>query len=55
MFVVVSKIKEFFASKGMQSAGDFAEAASAAVGKLLEAAASRAEANGRKTARPEDL
>lgn len=55
MFVVVARIKEFFSSKEMQSSGDLAEAVSAKVEEMLAAAAERAESNGRKTVRPDDL
>lgn len=55
MFIVISKVKEHFSSKGMQSSGDLAEAVSAKVEEMLEAAGKRAESNGRKTVRPDDL
>ncbi len=54
-YVVASKIKELINSKGMMSAGDLAEAASAALEDMLNKAVKRAAANGRKTVRPEDL
>lgn len=54
-FVVASKLKEHVNSKGLMSSGDLPEALSAKVEALVNEAAKRAEANGRKTVRPEDL
>jgi histone H3/H4 len=53
--VVVSKIKEYVNGKGMMSSGDLGEHASGLVEWLLEMAVKRAQANGRKTVRGEDL
>ena len=53
--VVSSKVKDFVKGKGLNSSGDLADALSAKVAALLEDAAKRTEANGRKTMRPEDL
>jgi histone H3/H4 len=53
MLVVKSKIKDV--AKNMNVAGDFAEALSAEVKKLIEAAARRAKDNGRATVKPRDL
>ncbi len=53
LIVVRSKIKEY--AKGMNISGDFAEALSAEVIKLIERAVERAKANGRKTLKPQDI
>lgn len=53
LLIVASKIKEI--SKGMNVSGDFAEALSKKVEKLIEEAARRADANGRKTIQSRDL
>lgn len=54
-FAVASAVKEHVNKKGLMSAGDLPEAVSAAVSTMLDKAADRAQANGRKTIRPEDL
>jgi histone H3/H4 len=54
-YVVASKVKEAINAKGMMSSGDLPEALSQKVESLLGEAAVRAEKNGRKTVRPEDL
>ena len=54
-YVVASKVKEMVNGKGMMSAGDLGESASGLVEWLLESAVKRAQANGRKTVRGEDL
>jgi histone H3/H4 len=54
-YVVNSKIKEFINSKGMMSSGDLAEHASKFLEEALGKAVKRAQANGRKTVRGEDL
>jgi histone H3/H4 len=54
-YVVASALKELLKKHDMMTAGDFPEAASAALEALVEKAAERAKANGRKTVRPEDL
>ncbi len=51
--VVKAKIKD--AAKGYNVAGDFADALSGAVEKLVKKACERAEANGRKTVMAKDL
>lgn len=53
LLVVRSKIKE--ACKGMNVAGDFAEALSQRVGQLIQDAARRAKDNGRSTVKARDL
>lgn len=53
--VVGSKVKEYVKGKSLNSSGDLADALSGKVAKLLDEAAIRAEKNGRKTMRPEDL
>ncbi|MCD6547089.1 MAG: NFYB/HAP3 family transcription factor subunit [Nanoarchaeota archaeon] len=55
MLVVGSKVKEYVKSKGLNSSGDLIEALNKKVEKLLDEAAERTKANGRKTMRPEDL
>jgi histone H3/H4 len=55
VLVVGSKIKAFVKSKGLNMSGNLADALSAKVEALLNDAAKRTEANGRKTMRPEDL
>ena len=54
-YVVASAIKEHLKKLGMMTAGDFPEAASSALEKMLGAAAKRAKDNGRVTGRPYDL
>ena len=54
-YVVASAIKEFLKKKGMMTAGDFPEAASAFLEKHLAMAADRAGKNGRVTVRDYDL
>lgn len=51
--IVKTKIKE--AAKGMNVAGDFADALNEKVKKLIEEAVKRAEANGRRTVQSRDL
>jgi len=53
MLVVKSKIKE--AAKGMNVAGNFAEALNKEVHELVADACRRSKANGRKTIKPDDL
>ena len=53
LLVVRSKIKD--AAKGMNVAGDFAEALSQKVEMLIKDAARRAKDNGRSTIKPRDL
>ena len=53
LLVVRSKIKEV--AKGMNVAGDFAEALSKKVEELIQQACERARANGRRTVQPKDL
>ncbi|MCD6522277.1 MAG: DUF1931 domain-containing protein [Candidatus Diapherotrites archaeon] len=55
VLVVQSKVHEYVKRKGMNMAGDFAAALSKEVATLIERAAKRAKANGRKTVRPDDL
>ena len=54
-FAVKSALKQKCADKEMQCAGDLAEAVDKHIDSLMEKAAERAAANGRKTIRPEDL
>ncbi len=53
LLVVRSKIKE--KAKGMNVAGDFADALSKEVETLISRAARRAKDNGRATVKPRDL
>ena len=55
MLVVGSKVKAFVKGKGLNMSGSLAEALSSKVAALLEEAAKRTAANGRKTMRAEDL
>lgn len=50
-----SRIKDFVKDKGLRCDGDLPDAASEKLASLLDRAAERAQANGRKTVRPEDL
>ncbi len=52
LLVVRSKIKE---NTKLNVAGDFADALSQKVGQLIKEAERRADANGRKTLKPQDL
>lgn len=54
-YVVASAIKDMLKKLGMMTAGDFPEAASAAMEEMLKKAAHRAKENGRVTVRPCDL
>ena len=53
LLVVKAKVKEF--AKGMNVAGDFAEALSEKVAGLIKDAAQRAKDNGRATVKARDL
>lgn len=53
--VVGSKVKDAVKGAGCNMAGDFPDALSAAVSGLVAKACARAQSNGRKTVRPEDL
>ncbi len=55
LLVVGSKVKEAVKGAGCNMAGDFPDALSAAVADVVGKACARAQANGRKTVRPEDL
>lgn len=54
-YVVASALKDLLKKHGMMTAGDFPEAASAALENLVKGAAKRAKENGRVTVRPCDL
>ncbi len=54
-YVVASAIKDMLKKLGMMTAGDFPEAASAAMEDMCKKAAARAKDNGRVTVRPCDL
>ncbi len=54
-YVVASAIKELLKKHDMMTAGDLSEAASKYLEEGLVKAAKRAQANGRKTVRPEDM
>jgi histone H3/H4 len=53
LLVVRSKLKDLV--KGMNVSGDFADALSKEVEVLVQSAAKRAEANGRRTVQSRDL
>lgn len=53
--VVTSKVKDAVKAGGMNCGGEFPDALSAAVDELIKKAIKRADANGRKTVRPEDI
>lgn len=53
--VVGSKVKGFIRSKGLQMAKETLDALNCSVYCLLESAVKRAEANGRKTVKPQDV
>lgn len=50
-----SRVKDYIKEKDLRCDGDLPEAASEQLSDLLDRAAERAQANGRKTVRPEDL
>lgn len=54
-YVVASKVKDLLKSLNLMTAGDFADALSSEVEGLVKKAAKRAQANGRKTVRGDDL
>lgn len=53
--MVGSKTRDVVKSQGLNMSGDFVEALSSKSHDLIEQAAERAKANGRKTIRPSDL
>lgn len=55
VIVVGSKTKDAVKSHDLNMSGDFLEALSNKTRGLIDAAAERAKANGRKTLRPTDL
>ena len=55
MLVVGSKIKAYVKSKNLHMAGDFGEALSKEVVKLVDRAAERAKANRRSTIKGRDI
>ena len=55
MLLVQSKVKEHIREKGMMCSSDLIQALNDHVGWLLDKAAERADANGRKTARASDI
>lgn len=50
-----SRVKDYIKEKDLRCDGDLPDAASEQLADLLDRAAERAKANGRKTVRPEDL
>ena len=54
-YVVASKVKDLLKGLGMMTAGDLADALSKELEGLVKKAAKRADANGRKTVRGDDL
>lgn len=55
MLIVGSKVKAYIKSKNLHTAGDFSEALSKEVARLIDKAAKRCEDNKRSTLRPSDL
>lgn len=55
VLVIVSKMKAYVASKGMNSSGDLAEAVSDEVRKILDRAMERCKEHGKKTVGPRDI
>ena len=55
MFLVASKVKAALKSAGCNTAGDALEGLNGWVGWLVDQAAKRAKANGRKTVRSHDF
>ena len=55
MLVVGSKVKNYIKSKGLMSSSDMLDAINCAVQCMLDDAAKRAEANGRKTVQAKDV
>ncbi len=53
--VYKSRVKELISDKGLLCDSDLPAAAGDKLAALLDEAAKRAQANGRKTVRPEDL
>ena len=54
-YVITSKVKEFVRAAGYNCGGDLSEALSKKVTFLLKQAVKRAESNGRRTVRAQDL
>jgi histone H3/H4 len=54
MLVVGSKVKNYIKSKGLMSSSDLLDAINSSVYWMLDRAAARAEANGRKTVQAKD-
>lgn len=50
-----SRVKDYIKEKNLRCDGDLPDAASQKLAELLDRAAERTKANGRKTVRPEDL
>lgn len=55
MLVVGSKVKNYIKAKGLMSSSDMLDAINCAVQCMLDRAAKRAEANGRKTVQAKDV
>ena len=55
ILVVVSKVKEYVKTKGMQTSETAVEALSDAVRELLDKAVERAKDNGRQTVKDRDI
>jgi histone H3/H4 len=53
--VVVSKVKEYVKTKGLQTSETAVDALSTAVRELLDKAAARAKDNGRQTIKDRDI
>jgi len=55
VLVINSKMKAYISSKGMNSSGDLAEAASDELRKMIDRAIERCKEHGKKTVGPRDL
>ena len=55
ILVVQSKVKEYVKSKGLATSAEAVGALSQAVQGIIDRAASRARANGRKTVKAQDI
>lgn len=55
MMLVQSKVKEYVRGSEMMCSGELIEALNEVVGDLLDRAVSRADGNGRKTVKAQDI
>lgn len=54
-FVVTARVKEFNSTNDFRSDGELVDAVNVKVQEMLSEAQHRAESNGRRTVRPQDL